>query len=106
MDMNMGSGGSGGFVPLNDSGVDFSNETQAFNFLQNILDDSYLQVESNRYARYFWYGVVVLLGIAAACNLLWKVMLRARFATPFSFFPSQTRAIVAVGHLFDLLSSF
>jgi len=74
----MGSGGGGGFVPLNDSGVDFSNETQAFNFLLEVLDDSYLQVVGNQYARYFWYGVVVFIGLATMCNLVWRAILRAR----------------------------
>lgn len=80
MDMGMGSGGSGGsgFVPLNASGVDFANETQAFDFLQDILDDSYLQVVGNQYARYFWYGIVVVLGLATACNVVWKTMLQIR----------------------------
>jgi hypothetical protein len=78
MDMNMDSGEPSGFVPLNDSGVDFHNQTQAFNFLQEILDDSYLQVESNRYARYFWYGIVVFIGLAATSNLTWKAIHQAR----------------------------
>lgn len=94
MDMGMGSGGAGGFVPLNDSGVDFSNQTQAFNFLQEILDDSYFQVVGNQYARYillieiscfelistryFWYGVVVFIGLATITNLLWKATFQAR----------------------------
>ncbi|KIW13787.1 hypothetical protein PV08_08978 [Exophiala spinifera] len=67
MDMSIG-GGSSSFTPLNDSGVDFSNETQAFDFLGDILDDTYLQVVSNQYARYFWYGVVTVIGLATIFN--------------------------------------
>ena len=78
----MSSGGSNGFMPLNDSAVDFSNQTQAFNFLQEILDDSYLQIESKRYARYFWYGIVVVIVVATTCNLLWKAILHARLVLP------------------------
>lgn len=77
MDMDMSSGAPS-FTPLNDSGIDFSNETQAFNFLQDILDDSYLQIIGNRYARYFWYGIVVLISIVAIYNLMWVGILRAR----------------------------
>lgn len=65
-------------VPLNDSGVDFSNETQAFNFLAAILDDSVLQVYSNMYARYFWYGVVVFIGLAGISNAIWMATLKLR----------------------------
>ena len=77
MDMDMSSGAPS-FTPLNDSDIDFSNETQAFNFLQDILDDSYLQIIGNRYARYFWYGIVVLISIATICNLILVGILRAR----------------------------
>jgi ferric-chelate reductase len=76
MDMDMSSGAP--FTPLNDSGVDFSNETQAFNFLQDVLDDSYFQIVSVQYTRYFWYGIVVMIGIATTCNLICVVLLRAR----------------------------
>ena len=78
IDMGMGGGSSNGFVPLNDSGVHFSNETQAFNFLQEILDDSYLQVDGNRHARYFWYGIVIVVFLAAIANRLWMFLLQSR----------------------------
>ncbi|KAL1966261.1 hypothetical protein VTN77DRAFT_4614 [Rasamsonia byssochlamydoides] len=76
--MDMGDMGMGGDTPLNASGVDFSNQTQAFNFLQEILDDTYLQIDGNRAARKFWYGVVVVVGVAAICNIIWGATLRAR----------------------------
>lgn len=75
----MGMGGGSSSAPLNDSGVDFSNETQAFNFLQEILNDSVLQVTGNDFARYFWYGVVVVIGIAAIFNAVQKITLKTRF---------------------------
>ncbi|KAK9364962.1 ferric reductase NAD binding domain-containing protein [Lipomyces kononenkoae] len=71
MDMPMG-------PPLNDSGVDFSNETQAFDFLQLILDDTELQVIGNAYARAFWYGVVVVIGITAIFNIIRMITLKLR----------------------------
>jgi ferric-chelate reductase len=75
--MDMGSGDSS-MTPLNDSGVDFSNETQAFNFLQEILDDTYLQVDGNQAARKFWYGIVVVISAATICNAIWVGILHQR----------------------------
>jgi ferric-chelate reductase len=77
----MDMGGMGGGVSsgaLNDSGVDFANETQAFNFLQEILHDSVLQVSGNQFARYFWYGVVVVIGIATIFNVVQQATLNSR----------------------------
>jgi ferric-chelate reductase len=75
--MSMG-GGSSSLTPLNDTGVDFSNFTQAYNFQQEILNDSILQVIANSYARYFWYGIVVVIGIATVFNIGRKFHLRMR----------------------------
>lgn len=77
MDMSLGSESSS-LTPLNDSGVDFSNFTQAYNFQQEILDDTILQVIANSYARYFWYGVVVLIGLATIFNIFTKILLQIR----------------------------
>jgi ferric-chelate reductase len=63
---------------LNDTGVNFSNETQAFNFLQEILDDSDFQVTGNAFARYFWYGIAVVIGIAALFNIIQVITLKMR----------------------------
>jgi len=52
-------------TPLNDTGVDFSNEIRAVGFLSQILDDSLFQVVDNGFARDFWYGLVVFIGIVA-----------------------------------------
>jgi ferric-chelate reductase len=52
-------------------------------FLGEILDDSDLQISGNAFARYFWYGVVVVIGIAAIFNIIQKVTLQLRYFTPF-----------------------
>lgn len=77
--MDMGDGSSSSLSPLTPDGVDFSNATQAFDFLQEILDDSYLGVVGNQYARYFWYGAVVVIGIATLCNIAQRCVLRMRW---------------------------
>jgi hypothetical protein len=74
--MNMGDDSSS--MPLNDTGVDFSNATQAMDFLGAMLEDTDLQVTGNAFARYFWYGVVVIVGIAATFNITQKIILRMR----------------------------
>ena len=66
-------------MPLNDTGVDFSNMTQAMDFLGEILDDTDFQVIGNAFARYFWYGIVVVIGIAAGFNIIQKTTLRMRY---------------------------
>ena len=77
------SGMSDGSSPaiLNATGVDFSNETQAMDFLSSMLDDTYFQVVGNEYARNFWYGIVVVIGIAAVYNAVWRITLQSRWAS-------------------------
>lgn len=70
--------GGNGLSPLNASGVDFSNETQAMDFLGEMLNDSVLQIYGNAHARDFWYGVVVFLGVAGISNAIWRVTLKMR----------------------------
>lgn len=65
-------------MPLNESGVDFANQTQAYNFLQELLNDAPFQPAGTSAARKFWYGVVVVVGAAALHNIIWKATLRAR----------------------------
>ena len=77
MDM---SGGDMSSAPLNDTGVDFSNETQALNFLGEILDDTFLQIDGNNAATNFWYGIAVVLGLAALCNIVWTTTLCSRYS--------------------------
>src|SRR5205085_4481364 len=45
-------------------------------------DDSILQTWANEYARYFWYGIVTVIGLAAFHNLLWRMNLELRYSTP------------------------
>lgn len=79
MDGGMGMGGDDSSSgPLTPAGVDFSNETDAFNFLQEILDDTDLQVDGNNAARNFWYGIVVVVAIAGICNVIWQWTLHSR----------------------------
>lgn len=75
--MDMGDNSSS--MPLNDTGVDFSNMTQAMDFLSEILNDAEFQVTGNAFARYFWYGIVVVIGIAAGFNIIQKTTLRMRY---------------------------
>ncbi|KAF8849426.1 ferric reductase-like protein like transmembrane component [Acephala macrosclerotiorum] len=96
MDMSMGSGSSS-LTPLNDSGVNFSNFTQAYNFQQEILDDTILQVIVNSYARYFWYGIVVVIGIATLSNVGRKIHLhlRIRAAAANNSRPASAKSLIA-----------
>ena len=75
MDMN---GGTSSSTPLEPDGIDFSNQTQAADFLDAILDDDELKVISNAYARYFWYGLAVAIGVATFFNLVRWITLRMR----------------------------
>lgn len=72
-------GGAPSDSPLNSSGVDFSNSTQASAFLGQILDDGEFQIDGNMYARNFWYGVCGVIGICAVFNFLQKVTFRMRY---------------------------
>lgn len=65
-------GGDATMGGLSPDGVDFSNDTQAMDFLGAMLDDSVFQVVGNAYARYFWYGTVVVVGLAALYNIVWS----------------------------------
>jgi ferric-chelate reductase len=80
-----GSGSSTTLTPLYATGYDLTNATQAFDFLSQMLDDSILQIYGNEYARDFWYGVVVVIGLAGILNLIWRVTLKLRYLTPVSW---------------------
>lgn len=74
--MDMGSAASStdtAYVPLSTAGLDMTNETVAFNYLQMVLDDSELQIIANSYATYFWYGIVTAIGLAAIYNLILQI---------------------------------
>lgn len=84
MDSMNGMGGMNGpssFTPLTTDGVDFSNRSQALGFLTEVLDDSYFQIDGKAYARYFWYGMLVLIGLASLVYVLDLATQRARYAT-------------------------
>jgi len=59
--------------PLSTAGLDMGNGSVQMDFLTALLDDTELQVISNFYARSFWFGVVVVVGIAALLNLFLRV---------------------------------
>ncbi|KAF4636938.1 hypothetical protein G7Y89_g1145 [Cudoniella acicularis] len=108
MDMgtSMTMGGAPSDSPLNASGIDFSNSTQATTFLGEILDDTEFQVDGNMYARNFWYGVCGVIGTCAVFNMLWTVTLklrmraaaanRPRSATPGNIFSTSLACITAI----------
>ena len=63
---------SGGLMPLDPSQFNFSNETQAMDFLSQLLDDSILQYDAQNFSRYFWYGILAVVAGFTAGDLLWK----------------------------------
>lgn len=65
-------------VALNASGVDYSNNSQAMEFLGELLDDSDLRISGNAFARYFWYGILFVIAIAAILNIVQKLTLLLR----------------------------
>jgi len=93
--MDMGSGSDIGSGPLTTAGVNFSNETQAFNFLQEILGDGQLTSRGSDHARYFWFGVVIVTGIASMYHWTrWLVLhLRLRAAAKCQEHPARPNSI-------------
>lgn len=81
MDMGdtMPMGGATSGYPLNSSGIDFSNSTDAATFLGEILDDTDFQIDGNMYARNFWYGVCAVIGICALFNAAQKTTANLRY---------------------------
>ncbi|KAF7188478.1 Ferric/cupric reductase transmembrane component 7 [Pseudocercospora fuligena] len=76
--MDMAGSSSSSMTPLSADGVDFSNETQAMDFLGDLLDDTYLKIDGANYAKYFWYGIVVVVGIATLFNFARWLTLQQR----------------------------
>ncbi|KAK4626110.1 Ferric/cupric reductase transmembrane component 7 [Fulvia fulva] len=74
----MDMGGSSSSMPLNTTGIDFSNRTEALEFLDDLLDDTELKKVGNDYAKYFWYGAIVLIALATIFNFLRWVTLQHR----------------------------
>jgi hypothetical protein len=78
MDMSDSMTMGGATADLNATGIDFSNSTQAADFLGEILDDSEFQVDANGYARTFWYGVCAVIALCALLNIAQKVTVKIR----------------------------
>ncbi|CAK7224397.1 ferric-chelate reductase Frp1 [Sporothrix curviconia] len=91
MDMDGMGSGDDSSMPLNATGVDFSNATQAFNFLQDILDDTTLQIDGSNAAKRFWYGVAAVVGLAAVCNFVSAVSLKLRLRASHANHPAPCR---------------
>lgn len=62
-----------GLILLNPDQYDMNNETQAINFLSQLLDDSVLQYNAQDFSRYFWYGIVAVIGLFSLFNILSKL---------------------------------
>ncbi|KAI9815133.1 MAG: hypothetical protein M1827_002976 [Pycnora praestabilis] len=78
MDMDVGMGGSMASGPLSDAGLDMANMTVASDFLAEVLDDSDLQPMDIDVSRAFWYGIVIVIAVVAAANVLQWATLKAR----------------------------
>ncbi|SMY23516.1 unnamed protein product [Zymoseptoria tritici ST99CH_1A5] len=76
-DMDMGMDNSSTPI-LSPDGVDFSNSTQAADFLEQLLNDDDLKVIGNDYAKKFWYGVVTIIALATLLNFLRWLTLQSR----------------------------
>lgn len=68
MDMHMAGGDRSSKPALSADGIDFSNSTQAGEFLEYLLNDDELKIIGNDYAIKFWFGVVVIIGLATLSN--------------------------------------
>ena len=77
MDMDMG-GHSDSHGPLSAAGVNLTDPDEASEFLEAILNDDQLKVIGNAYARYFWYGVATVVGVATIINIIRTLTLKAR----------------------------
>jgi hypothetical protein len=64
---------------LTDAGMNMTNLTVAYNFLQDILDYTGFQPEDQTIDEAFWYGIVIVIGIAAIFNLIQWATLRLRY---------------------------
>ena len=71
-------GGDSSSAPLNATGVDFSDPDQAADFLSALLDDDQLKAVGNAYARYFNYGLAVVVGLATLFRLARWLLLKSR----------------------------
>jgi hypothetical protein len=80
-----GDGSSTTLTPLYATGYDLTNTTQAMEFPAHAWDDSNIEISGKKYARNFWYGIVVVIGLAGILNLMWRVKLKLRYLAPISW---------------------
>ena len=64
--------------PLSAVGIDLTNITEASKYLEDLLDDSRLQFDGIKYSKFFWYGIVAVIGVAAAINVYQRAISLAR----------------------------
>jgi len=70
--------------PLSDAGLNMSNVTVAYDFLQDILDYDAFEPLDQAIARAFWFGIIIVITIAALVNFTQYLTLKARFVYSFS----------------------
>lgn len=68
MDPNMSMPSGNSAIPLDPSNFNLSNDSQAMDFLSQLLDDTTLQYDAQNFSRYFWYCIVVVIGLFAIDN--------------------------------------
>ena len=71
-------GDAGPIDHLSPNGVDLRNQTQAAEFLEQLLNDDQLKIIGNAYARYFWYGVAAVIAVSTIVNHVRKITLLVR----------------------------
>ena len=81
VDMDMGGDSSMGFAPLSDAGMNMTNSTVAMDFLMELLDDSDFQPVDIALSCAFWYGIVLVIGIAAMINIACIATSKSRYVT-------------------------
>jgi hypothetical protein len=69
---------------LSDAGMNMSNSTVAYNFLQDILDYDGFQEMDQGITRAYWYGICIVIGVFALANLVHRMILFSRSNTSFS----------------------
>ncbi|KAK5019616.1 ferric-chelate reductase Frp1 [Cryomyces antarcticus] len=87
----MGIPGIDSSAPLSTDGLDMTNGTIQAAYLAAILDDTELQIVGNRFAENFWYGIVVVIFIAALLNVIQRMVSRSRLRAAASNRPHPAR---------------
>ena len=70
-------GGQTKLVPLYATGVDFQNKTQAEMFLKKLTSGKLLHGPEDAA---FWYGIVIVIGLATWINVYFLLEARLRYA--------------------------